>query len=376
MSVSFASAAPVAGPLFVERVQSEEGLWALEAPWRELEQSSNNALPFRTFAWNWCWWKHMREDRLAVRDSLAIRTVRRGDGRLVGVAPLMLTERPGVGPFRTRALCFFGADPNMTEIRGALCEPGLEAECHAAIQEDLLRSSDAFDWVEWAGIDERGGARQVLDSPTLQWTDTTVYSVLDLPRTWDELRSSAPRNLKESLRKCYNSLKREGLELSLTAVSRAPRHQDVFEHPKSRAFLVEVCRRFAEQGALRVFRLHVDGALVATRIGFVLGNSLYLYYSGYDPDYAKYSVMTTTVSEAIKYAIDHGLREVNLSTGSDASKQRWRPETVTLHAALQLGKGTLPRAKHHALGWATRSMRRSEVRHLAARLHLSRRAPD
>jgi hypothetical protein len=42
---------------------------------------------------------------------------------------------------------------------------------------------------------------------------------------------------------------------------------------------------------------------MATRIGFVLGKTLYLYYSGYDVKMRKYSIMTTTVCETIKYAI-------------------------------------------------------------------------
>jgi len=39
----------------------------------------------------------------------------------------------------------------------------------------------------------------------------------------------------------------------------------------------------------------------------------------------KYSVMTTTVAEAIKYAIANGLNTVNLSPGADVSKTRWGP---------------------------------------------------
>ncbi|HTA20642.1 MAG TPA: hypothetical protein VK989_15220, partial [Polyangia bacterium] len=42
-------------------------------------------------------------------------------------------------------------------------------------------------------------------------------------------------------------------------------------------------------------------------------------------EFARYSVMTTTVAEAIQYAIASGFSSVCLSTGSDTSKQRWRP---------------------------------------------------
>src|SRR5262249_26269666 len=148
--------------------------------------------------------------------------------------------------------------------------------------------------------------------------------VLPLPATWEELRSSRPSNLRESLRKCYGSLRRDGLEPSFEVVTERDRigsalvdflrlhaararlegtvhHKDVFADATCHAFLSDVCERFAARGALRIFRLKLGGELVATRLGFVLGGSLYLYYSGFDPAYARYGVATTTVAEAMKH---------------------------------------------------------------------------
>jgi CelD/BcsL family acetyltransferase involved in cellulose biosynthesis len=384
-------------PLRVERIDSEASLAAIESEWLALEQRSNNTLPFRTFAWVACWWRHMREDRLAVKDSLAMRCVRAPDGRLVGVAPLILTQRPSVGPLRARCLHFIGSDPNMTEVRGALCEPGLEAACFAAIYGDLLGSKREFDWLHWSGIDEGGGARESLGDANLRWSSDVVCSVLALPATWEELRSSKPRNLKESIRKCYNSLKRDGLDFSVEVVKAKTEtgpavadffrlhsaradladtvaHKDVFGSQASRSFLVDVCERFAERGALRIFRLWIGGSLVATRIGFVLGGSLYLYYSGYDPAYGKYSVMTTTVTEAIKWAIDEGLRSVNLSTGNDVSKQRWRPQEIVFADALFFSRHAFGRVKYETLGAARRALQQPTLGSYALRL-LARRGP-
>ena len=57
------------------------------------------------------------------------------------------------------------------------------------------------------------------------------------------------------------------------------------------------------------FQLKVGEQIVALRIGFAVGTSLYLYYSGFDDAWARYSVMTTTVAEAIKYAIAQRLQD-------------------------------------------------------------------
>jgi CelD/BcsL family acetyltransferase involved in cellulose biosynthesis len=383
-------------PLSVSKIVSEEALEALEPAWLGLERSSGNTLPFRTFAWVACWWKHMREGRLSLADSLSIRAVRAADGRLVGVAPLMLTERPGVGPFRARCLQFIGADPNMTEIRGALCEPDLEPACYAAIREDLARSLQELDWVRWSGIDERHGAREALGEGGVSWRDGVACYVLDLPATWEELRSSRPSNLRESLRKCYRSLERDGLDYRFEVVTERDKtgpavrdflrlhaaraglegtvhHNDVFADAACRAFLDDVCDRFAERGALRVFRLHVGGQLAATRLGFVLGGCLYLYYSGFDPAFAQYGVATTIVAEAIKYAIGERLSAVNFSIGKDRSKLRWRPQEMAFREALLVSSNALGRTKYRAFDAAERAMSASVLGRYAQRL-LARRA--
>lgn len=126
------------------------------------------------------------------------------------------------------------------------------------------------------------------------------------------------------------------------------RHSDVFSHPRCRAFLVDVCERFAEHGALRIFRLNVGGGVVATRVGFVLGGTLYLYYSGFDPRYARYGIMTTTVAEAMQYAIGEGLDRVNLSSGKDVSKTRWRPEELAYREVTLTPMSSVARAKYEA----------------------------
>jgi CelD/BcsL family acetyltransferase involved in cellulose biosynthesis len=182
--------------------------------------------------------------------------------------------------------------------------------------------------------------------------------MLDLPASWEELRSSLKRNIRESLRHCYNSLKRDGHRFEFQVIEdpagvrrgldrylalhtmRANAthkvvHPDRFASRISREFLYAICDRLAARGAVRLFALKVAEQVVAMRLGFVVGDSLYLYYSGYDPLWARYSVMTTTVAEAIKYAIACGIKTVNLSPGREVSKMRWGPRQVDCASAFE-----------------------------------------
>lgn len=355
------SVAPRSQPrLRVEVLQRIEDAEALQEEWQGLEERAENTLPFRTAVWTLAWWAHLRRDRFALRDRLSLHAIRTPAGQLVGVAPMMLTESPGAGPLRTRCLQFVGADPNITELRGPLFDPLHEGACFRALQAAAAEQADGRDWMAWSGVPVH---QAPLLDPAITWERNTPYYVLELHGDLERFRSGLPRNIKESLRKCYNSLRRDGLEHDLEVVKErsdvekslddffrlhAARaalrvgvpHPDVFASAASRAFLQDVCQRFAERGELCIFRLRVREQVVATRVGFVLGGSLYLYYSGYDGAFSKYSVMTTTVFEAISYAFGQGLRSVNLSTGNDVSKTRWRPLEVVERAGV-MGAGHL-----------------------------------
>jgi hypothetical protein len=63
-----------------------------------------------------------------------------------------------------------------------------------------------------------------------------------------------------------------------------------------RDFLYAVCNNLAARDAVRLFQLRIGAEIVASRIGFAVGDSIYLYYSGFDPAWGRYSVMTTTSS--------------------------------------------------------------------------------
>jgi CelD/BcsL family acetyltransferase involved in cellulose biosynthesis len=106
-------------------------------------------------------------------------------------------------------------------------------------------------------------------------------------------------------------------------------HADYFADSPAKNLLLGLASSPQRPPALRVFELRIGTELVAARVGFELGDELYLYFSGFDPKWARYSVMTTTVAEAIKWAISRKLRVVNLSTGTDVSKTRWGGEVVT-----------------------------------------------
>ena len=371
----------------VQTLADEAALAALIPEWERLDASLSPRTPFTSPLWCLTWWRQFRRDTLRVHDEMRVFAVRDEAGDLVGVAPMMLTRRPAIGPIRTRELQFFGADPYVTELRGPVCRPEQGAAVLAALGRHLGEVERDWDWVQWRGLrraDTDEGSRAG-EPPLDQYSELSNY-YLDLPPTWEAFRAGLSRNIKESLRKCYNSLARDGHAFELRVVedpaeagpalrlfldlhrARADTtgtvdHIDVFARPEARRFLLDYGRSLAERGELKIFQLVIGGAVIATRIGIVLGQELYLYYSGYDVAWGRYSVMTTTVAEAIRWAVGHGFKVVNLSTGTDVSKMRWRPRQAVFGGGYQVSASVKSRLAYASVD-ALR--RRGRPRPLAA----------
>lgn len=343
----------------VEAIATIERLAAIQNEWRSLERATRNVFPFRTPEWTAAWWTHFADDRRALKDSLFVRAVRSPSGELVGIAPLIRTEKPGFGLLRARFLEFVGPDGSITELTGVLCHPEWERAVFQALVEHLRGCAHDWDCIRWTGLRPGDGSQVIEGAGGFTWLESWPNYLLGLSPSWEELHARLPRNLKESLRKCFNSLKRDGLRHELE-IARSPekiavglehffrlhreraqmagtvRHRDFFRAIRAQEFLRDVCRRLAARGAVRLFLLRVEGKIVAARIGFVLEDSLYLYYSGYDPAYGRYSVMTTLLAGAVRSAIEEGLTTVNLSFGKDVSKTRWRPIEIVYWDGIQI----------------------------------------
>lgn len=347
------------GPIALEVVRSMRALEALGAEYERLNRITLNGLPFALHEWHLGWCRHWLNCNPRVRDALAIHVVRDGAGICVALVPMLRSVRT-FGPLRACALNMLGPDQAISEIRSPLIEPGFEEPVAAAIEQHLAASGD-WDWVNWSGISPRF-ARALAAHAELAFEEPQRSFVLDLPHSWEELRVGLKRNIRESLRHCYNSLRREGLAFELAVrterneiaealerffelhtqrarLAGVPQHPDHFSDERSRTFLRDVCATLAARRVARVFELVIGGEVVASRLGFVVGQSLYMYYSGFVPRWARYSVTTTTLAEAIKYAISCGLTSVDLSPTRNVSKVRWSPREVTYERAVQFCGG-------------------------------------
>ena len=338
----------------------------LAEPWQRLEASVQHVLPFQSFAWTCAWWQTFEVRNFYRQDRLMV-TAYWEEDLLVGVVPRVISQYRVLGVPIYHYVRPIGADPNLTEIRVPLILPYFQQEVIelwlSTVENfrdprglhKIIVPADAVDEGETASsghsmMDTMMNVTRANRKLALLDTRRVSNFVLELAASKEEFRKGLKRNIKESLRRCYNSLTKDGLSAELVVWSSSDDilrhldafcamhgeranlkdtvvHPDYFASPQHRAFLTRLAQD-ADRSGMLLFALKVGGQFVAMRVGFVVNTELYLYYSGYRLDHAKYSVMTTLVNEMIGWAHEQGLKRVNLSIGNDVSKTRWGPQEV------------------------------------------------
>jgi CelD/BcsL family acetyltransferase involved in cellulose biosynthesis len=97
----------------------------------------------------------------------------------------------------------------------------------------------------------------------------------------------------------------------------------VFASPKIRGFHLEIARAFSEKKWLGLFSLKLSDRTVAVVYGFRYNSKFYSYLSGYDPEYAKYSVANLLRAKIMDRCIKDHFTEFDFLRGDETYKSRW-----------------------------------------------------
>ncbi len=348
----------VAEALRAEILRTPEELLALRPEWEALHAKADPNNVFNHWIWVWQWWQAFAKRRGLKRDQLEVVVLRDDTREVRAIFPMVLT-RWGVGRLSLGALRLYGYSGAFTELRAPLVSPGWSEAVAARLVHTIAQSAGRFQWCWIDGLRQGEAITQWFSAEAgpagWNWGEPLTHYVLPLPASWEEFRRGLKRNIKESLRHCYNSLQREGHQLSFEAL-RTPEaigpsldeffrqhaargrmdsevsHPDYFATAARREFFRGLALELARAGRLALCRLRINGSVVASRLVLTPPDGIYLYYSGYDPAWRHYSVATTLTAECIKWAISTGRRFVDLSKGRDVGKTRWGPEERELRS--------------------------------------------
>jgi len=332
--------------LSVEVLASLDRLESLRPEWDELLARSPTATIFQTHQWQLAWLRHLGGGRLL---ALAVR-----DGRdLVGLAPLVVRRAYGT-PFRR--LQFVGTGPS--DYLGVVAADGQEAAVWGAVLErawDLRHLWDVLDLQQVrlsAPPFARAGPSDG-DAPVdlrlsslgtgswLRCLHQAVCPHLPLPGSRDAFIGSLGKKARWNLRYYLRALGREHkVEMGLVGEDNLAAEMEalfrlhgarwrkrwlpgVLALPSVRRFHRQVAAEFLRAGWLRLFRMQVDGATVASIYCFSYGGVGCYYLSGFDPAYARQSVGTVLTGHAIGELAEEGCRELDFLRGAEPYKYRW-----------------------------------------------------
>ena len=324
----------------------------LEPEWRRLVTETRSLNPFLSWEWVSTWMRHFCAKTL-------VTVVVTDGGEVVGIAPFHRRRyrlMPGIEAIALQLLAPREIG-HLFEIREVLTADERRVEVLRALFDELKASPD-WDWLElsaygpdvplWEGIVAGLGP-----SFAAEVEAETLVPVMTLRDSWEEQRVQLKRNVKESIRHSYNSLKRDGRSYALSVASnpvdlehsihhlfelhrlrsrvndRFP-HRDHFQQRRVRQFLTEALEAMAQSNHAVLHTLAIDGEVAAVRVTMEVNGSLYLYFSGFEPRWWKQGVPTLLLVEMIKAAIGRKLAAVNFSPGLDTSKTRWGVELEPL----------------------------------------------
>jgi CelD/BcsL family acetyltransferase involved in cellulose biosynthesis len=167
-------------------------------------------------------------------------------------------------------------------------------------------------------------------------TQENVSLDLDLPSTWEEyLRTLTPKQRRETGRR-FRRLEEEGeinyrsvedaepkvLEIFFKLMRVSREDKAAFMTARMESFFRSLAETMAEAKLLTFGILEISGKPVAAVMCFDYNNKVYLYNSGYDPEYGYLSVGLLSKLLSIKDSIERGRKCYDFLKGPEEYKYR------------------------------------------------------
>lgn len=327
----------------IELVSDWQTATALACDWNALLDAT--ASPSISMSWDYVstWWQTCRDDH-----KLRILLARDENGRLTGIAPMMIGTGDTLARRAVRQLSFIGAARTpVSQLMDFIVRAGSEREvAHAFTRYILDELSAEWDilhlpFIEQTSVLMTEGlplARELGCSWQLNGYEPAPFVRLD--GNWDDYLASRSRNWRTSLRRAYAKLAREHA-VEILHLGRDIALEEALEafielHDKrwgeeslalgtraSRAFLRELARKLATQDRLVIVLVRIDGAFAAGCLDFVFRETLVGYQGGWDPAYAHLAIGNIALAEEFKWCFAKDFKVFDFQGGDEAYKQRW-----------------------------------------------------
>jgi len=296
----------------------------IENEWESILRDNPADTLFLTSQWQKVWWDTFGDDHSMVGFTYP------ASNEVAAIASLAKSGD---------TVSFMGSEDTF-DYNDFLIRPGYEEGFYQTLLECM--EEQEFSMLRLVSLRESSPTLEMLPDMarklgyTVEVEEEDVTSGIGLPGTWDEYLGLLNKKDRHELRRKIRRMDSQtdwkwysvtdpaevkeclGEFIKLMRQSRADK--DEFMTPERERFFYNITQRMSELGLLQLYFLEMDGTTVATSLCFDYGGSRLLYNSGYDPEYAYYSVGLLLNAMCLKDAIERGLTYFDFLRGPEPYK--------------------------------------------------------
>lgn len=335
-------------------IDSEAEFFALETAWRSIVDRMVAPSPLLSWPWLMAWWETLgRQCPSNGKKSRLYVVVAEHKGDPVGIFPFF---EPAV-PFwslklrRLRPMGYAGqTEPaGLSEEPMAITLPEFDETARRAVV-DLLSGLVAKGRWDCAIVRHLEPDSCILDPLNNKLFGRTRMKkgpqVVLLPESWSAFRKVLTKSMRDNLSYYPRLLNRSGHNFEVR-FCREPAemasavhwlvslhkqrvrsevnngHRDYFPTDTQTQMLMRGMAALAKEGIGYVALLVVDGQTIAAQAFAEANHRLLFHYSGFDPEFGKFSPLLVLQSEVIQQAMTRGVQQLDLLYGSAQWQTRW-----------------------------------------------------
>jgi CelD/BcsL family acetyltransferase involved in cellulose biosynthesis len=307
----------------------------LSTLYKDSQQNLNWSSVFVAPVWLRVWWQVFGGDA-----ELYVREFSDGN-KVIGIAPLMVKENTA----------YFIGGTDVCDYLDFIIVPGRESDFFGALLDDL--KSNGIKQLDLKDVRADSTVYQYLVNTTrdrgyrVECTSVDVSVEMDLPATWEEylekLNSKQRHEIRRKLRRLtetgridYNcggdtSAVPDFMDRFFKMFTESREDKAEFLTEQRESFFRAIVDKTAEAGLLKLGVLELDGREMASIICFDYNNSIYLYNSGYDPEFNYLSVGLLSKVLCIQKSIEAGRRRFDFLKGAEAYKYHLGGKEIPLY---------------------------------------------
>jgi CelD/BcsL family acetyltransferase involved in cellulose biosynthesis len=297
----------------------------LVSSWRDLRHRLRWDSVFVLPCWLGVWWQEF-----GAGADLYLGTVRQSE-TIIGLAPLLMKgeEASFIGSADVCDYLDFVVAPGSEQhffdiLLKDLGQKGIRRLGLTSLRPDSVAATNLVDIAETRGLN-------------VSCKQEDVSFELDLPRTWDEYLGMLNTKQRHEVRRKLRRLEAAGdvnyrlvddsnavphiLDIFLKLFRKSSEDKAAFMTPRMESFFTSLAETMGEAGLLNFGVLEFNASPVAALMYLDYQDNVYLYNSGYDPQYASLSVGLLSKVLCVRDSIQRGKKRFDFLKGREAYKR-------------------------------------------------------